>query len=489
VTAVLDVLRTAGRLLWRHWPVLLALYLGAILARYVVLEAAGWVGSYDAVAGSLLLPIAILARLVALVGMLLVLRDGMRQLRAIAPLPADARTRRREFFDALMAGILPFFAFYAAWGYLREDAAAYSARVLEQSTGRDFAEAFGGPDAGGDGLGGDITLTPITVAIVVVAFTLRWLLKRYRNRLPKWFGVFAAYLEAVWVYFAAVVISIGLGHLTSWIGSRQAMVWLADFRETIASAFVPLAWLWEAVEWVLGEAGGIILLPVAWLTIAGVVYGQAVAPKAVAADELGADIVRRVRERYRSLPQRLRMRLADIWGEVVSRFTPIGRAVVLMWRAGPVLIGGFVLLYTLLLGLQGVLELAIPRAFGPQDLDAFWMINDQLIFLIAPLLIEPVRIALVAGGYDAGIGTLRSREAGGPQETDAAASVTSANPRATETGTSAHVPAATTTPEPAAAETAPVGDQGSMTALTNSGHPAADSSSTTNGPDASSGTR
>ncbi|WP_203582384.1 hypothetical protein [Microbacterium hibisci] len=456
MTALLAVPRTAGRLLWRHWPVLLALYLAAILARYVVIEAAGWVGSYNAVAGSLLLPVAILARLIALVAMFLVLRDGMRELRAIAPLPPDAAARRREFFAALMAGILPFFAFYAAWGYLREDAAAYANRVLELSTGRDIAEAVLGTDAGGDGLAGELTLTPITVAIVVVAFALRWLLKRYKDRLPRWFGIFAAYLEAVWVYFAAVVISIGVGYVTSWVATRQGMVWLADLRETIASAFVPLAWLWEAVEWLLGEAGGIILLPVAWLTIAGVVYGQAVAPKAVAVDELGGEVGRRIRSRYRSLPQRLRARLADLWGEIVSRFAPIGRALVLMWRSGPVLIGGFVLLYTLLLALQGVLEWAVPRAFGPQDVDDFWFVNDQLIFLIAPIVIEPIRIALVAGGYDGVIGTLRGRAAVPEERTDAAASVP---------------------------------DQGSTIARTNSGSAVAEASSTANGPDASAGTR
>ncbi|MBD3940663.1 hypothetical protein IF188_02990 [Microbacterium sp. NEAU-LLC] len=455
MTDLLAVLRTAGRLLWRHWPVLLALYLGAILVRYGVIEVAGWVGSYNAVAGSLLLPIAILVRLVALVAMFLVLRDGMRQLRAIAPLPTDGPTRRREFFDALMVGILPFFAFYAAWGYLREDAVAYSLRALELSTGRLLTD-----EARGDGVGGMVTATPLTVAIVVVAFALRWLLKRHRDRLPRGFGFIAAYLEAVWVYFAAIVISDVVGAVTAWVGSRQGMVWLGDIRSLMESVFVPLGWLWGATDWLLGEAGGIILLPIAWLTIAGVLYGQAVAPQAIDATELGGEVGRRIRTRYTSLPARLRSRLADIWSELISRFTPIGNALVLMWRAGPVLIGGFVLLYTLLLWVQGVLEWAIPRAFGPQPL-SFWFINDQLIFLIAPVLIEPVRIALVAGGYDGVIGRLRGRLAGG--ETDAAASGSS-SPQA-------------------------VTDQGSTTALTNSGSPGLDASQTVNGPDTSSATR
>jgi hypothetical protein len=193
----------------------------------------------------------------------------------------------------------------------------------------------------------------------------------------------------------------------------------------------------------------------------------------VATENLGGEVGRRIRSRYRSLPQRLRARLADIWSDLVGRFTPIGRAFVLMWRAGPVLIGGFVLLYTLLLGLQGLLEWAIPRAVGPQDLADFWIVNDQLIFLIAPLLIEPIRIALVAGGYDAVIGKLRTREAEAAEieaktQTDAAAS---ASPEG-----SATVPSV----GPA---------QGATTALTNSGYDPAEPNSTANGPDASSGTK
>lgn len=475
MTNVLEVLRTAGRLLWRHWPVLLALYLGAILARYGVIEFAGWVGSYNAVAGSLLLPVAILVRLIALVAMFLVLRDGMGQLRAISPLPANGPARRREFFDALMVGILPFFAFYAAWGYLREDAVSYSSRVLELSTGRRIAAALLGTEDGGDGLNGAITVTPLTIAIVIVAFALRWLLKRHRDRLPRWFGVFAAYLEAVWVYFAAVVISDVVGAVSAWISTRQGMVWLGDLRAAIENVFAPLGWLWGATEWLLGEAGGIILLPVAWLTIAGVLYGQAVAPAALSTEQLGGDVGHRIRRRYRSLPARLRMRLGDLWSDLIGRFTPIGHALVLMWRAGPVLIGGFVLLYTLLLALQGVLGMVIPRAFGPQDLYDFWFVNDELIFLIAPVLIEPVRIALVAGGYDGVIGRLRGREAAAREAAAGEGEAETTEERDAAASTRSH--------------TVVEADQGSTTALTNSGMPDAENSSTANGPETSSGTR
>lgn len=415
---MIAVLQVAGRLLWRHWPVLLAWYLAALLARYALIEVAGFVGAYSAVAGSLLLPLAILARLIALVAMFLVLRDGMRQLNAIAPLTAEPGARRREFLDALMTGILPFFAFYAAWGYLREDAVAYTARVLEVNSGlrwQEAAEEILGEEGvvaelAGDGQVGELTITPITIAIVVVAFVLRWLWKRHREQLPRWTGGLAAYLEALWVYYTVTVVGLALGFVSSWVGSRQAMVWLADFREAITAGFAPLAWIWEGIEWFLGEAGGIILLPVAWLTIAGVIYGHAVAPRSVSVDGIGGEAVARVRSRYRSLPSRVRSRLADIGSDLVSRFTPIWNALVLMWRSGPVLIGGFVLLYTVLLAVEGLLEWGVTRVVGPHGIDEFWLVWDQLILLIVPLMIEPVRIALIAGGYDAVIGRLIVRQ-------------------------------------------------------------------------------
>lgn len=400
---MIAVLRVAAQLLWRHWPALLALYLAGTLGRYIALEVAGFVGAYSAVAGALLFPLAILSRLVALVAMLLVLRDGMVRLGVLAPLPADRSERRRAFVDALMAGILPFVAFYAAWGYLREDAAAYFSRLLEVNTGLIADDILGGAERAGDGAVGELSLGPVTIAIIVVAFAGRWLWKRYRSRLPRFLAAVAVYLEVLWVYLSVTLIADALNTVVSWVQDRQAMVWLADVREWVGAQLVPVAWVWDAVEWALGEIGGIILLPIAWLTIAGVIYGQAVAPQTA---RLGGGVVLRARARFDTLPSRLRARLIDIWSDLIARFQPIGRALLLMWRAGPVLIGSYILLFTLLLALDAALELGITRVIGPQELGGFWMVNAPLIFLFVPLVIEPLRVVLVAGAYDAVIGRL-----------------------------------------------------------------------------------
>ena len=400
---MIAVLRVAGQLLWRHWPALLALYLAGTLGRYVALEVAGYIGAYSAIAGALLFPLAILARLVALVAMLLVLRDGMVRLGVLAPVPVERAARRRAFVDALLAGILPFVAFYAAWGYLREDAAAYFSRLLEVNTGLIAEDILGGAERAGDGAVGELSLGPLTIAIIVAAFTGRWLWKRYRSRLPKALAAIAVYLEVLWVYLSVTLIADALRIVTEWVQDRQAMVWLADVREWVGAQLVPVAWMWDAVEWALGEIGGIVLLPIAWLTIAGVIYGQAVAPQTA---RLGGTIATRARARFDTLPSRLRARLRDMWSDLIARFQPIGRALLLMWRAGPVLIGSYILLFTVLLALDAFLELGITRVIGPQELSGFWMVNAPLVFLFVPLVIEPLRVVLVASAYDAVIGRL-----------------------------------------------------------------------------------
>lgn len=393
-----------GRLLAAHWPALIAWFLVGILGRYLAIEFAGFVGASTAIGGFLLLPLAILARLISFVAMFLVVRDGMTRLSAIAPQPADGRARRLAFRDALLSAILPFFAVYTAWGFLREDVTAYLNRALEVQSERIFvAGAAGAPAIDTSGTVDKLGFEPWTVAVIVLAFAGRWAWKRWAARVPRWFAVGAVYLEAVWVFLTLYVISDAIGAVAAWVDTRQAMVWLADLRGWLADAVAPLAWAWDAIEWFVGEAGGIILLPLAWLTIAGVVYGQAVAPQGVA---IRVPVVEKVRGRYTSLPQRLRRRLADIGSGLGSRFQPIWRAIVLMWRGGPILIGGYVLLYTVLMLGERLLTVGVTRAIGPHDFWSFWIVADTLILLAVPLVIEPLRTVLVASAYDATIGAL-----------------------------------------------------------------------------------
>lgn len=398
---MLAMLRLTALLVKSTWPQLVAWFLAGTLARYTAIEIAGTVGAHNATAGVLLLPLAVLGRLAALVAMLLVLRSGIMALRGVTPLPRAERNR--DFGSAVLTGMLPFVAFYAARGYLGQDVSAYTNRVLEVTASLSFAEAAATPTGVTQPteqplVAGALAFTPVTVAIIVAAFSLRWLWGRYRTRLPRGFQVAAVYLELLWVYLTVTLIADGLALLTGWIEARQAMVWLSELRNTVGDWFGPLLVAWDALVVALAFIAKVTLEPLAWLAMAGVIYGQTLK---VDTPAVANERVTRVKQRYEAVPAQLRRRVTDLSGGITSRFTPIWKAVVLMWRAGPALIGAYVLGFTLVLMAQQLLEIGVVRLIGPHDLQSFWMVADTLILLTVPLVIEPLRMALVASAHTA----------------------------------------------------------------------------------------
>lgn len=402
---MIGILTRSARLFAAHWPALMAWMAAGTLGHYLVLELAALVGARTALGGILLLPLAALCLLVAYVATFLVLRDGMPALRSIAPLPDNGRERRTAFLDGVLAGILPFVAFYAAWGFIRDDVADYLNGVHTWLRTWGMNAAVQGLTFDSSGTGDQIGFDTVTITILVLAFAGRWAHKRYRSRLPGWTGIPAAYLEVLWVYLAAYIISDLVGIVTDWVSTRQAMVWLGDLRAGLVGAFEPLAVLWDAVEWLLGEAGGLILLPVAWLTIAGVIYGQAIQ---ATAPKLRGRFVQRTRARYRTVPQRVRRRVSDLWSELTGRFRPIGNAIVLMWRAGPVLIAGYVLLYTLITLGENWLIVGLSRAIGPHPTNTIWQPLSVGLVMVMAVLVTPVRTVVIASTYDRTIATIAS---------------------------------------------------------------------------------
>lgn len=391
-----------------HWPALLAWFLAGALGNHLLIQLAALVGAFWATGGALLLPLAVLARLVSYVAMFLVVRDGMPRSQALHPLPTTPAERRSEFVGAVLGSVLPFVAFYTAWGLMYQDNQIYVSRILQLVSAATLQQAVDGTSGAiGDGRMGGVGLNVPTVAVIVAAFVLRWLGKRWAGRLPKAAVLGAVYLEVLWVYLSATVISDVVSTASTWVSTRQGMLWLDAAHAWAVERVAFVGWLWDGMGWLLGEAGGVILLPLAWLAIAGVVYGQAVAPEPVAVHHR---LVDSARSRWALLPGRVRSRLADLGRDFVSRFRPIGRAFVLMWRAGPVLIGGYVLLFTLLLALSSVLGIALSRVIGPHDLGLFWTANALIITLVPMIVIEPLRIGLVAGAYDEVIGRLVRRD-------------------------------------------------------------------------------
>lgn len=395
------------RLLWRHWPALVAWFLGGMLARYWVIKLAGFVGGHWPTGGMLLVPIAILFRLVSFVAMFLVLRDGMRTLNQLSPEPEGKRASRRAFMDAVLGGIIPFFTFYVSFGYLRDDMVFYTQEAMLTHSGNQFTKLAetGLLTEHTPYIAADFDLSLTTIAMALVAYTFRWLWKKKRSHFPSFLAPLALYAEAIWVFITLTLIRDGMSGVTAWVDGRVAMDWAQNIREVISDWFDPLIWVWDSIAWVIGALGSVILEPLAWLTIAGVIYGQAVAANA---PQVQSGLLTRARGQYDRIPSALQRRLKDVGVDFASRFTPIWKAWVLMWRSGPLLIGTYVLVYSALVFAQGLLTWGLPRLLGPHEFGSFWLVVSPALFLLVPLIIEPIKFALVAGSYDETLAKLRN---------------------------------------------------------------------------------
>lgn len=394
---VIEIFIRTGRMMLARWPILLSVFLAGWLAHYLLIQLAGFVGAYTGIGGFLVLPLAVIASLLSYVAMFLVLRPEMPGYQALLAAGEDAvdRTRREErraFVDITLAAILPFFLFYAAWQLLKDDVQDYADIALGINQGR----IFDGEST--EGSVTDVEFGWVSISIIVVAYAGRYLLKRHSERLPRWTALVAVYLEAVWIYFFLFFAQNWLDVARTWIAGRQASVWLADAREWLGETVAPVAWLWDGIGWVINEVGAIVLLPLAWLTLAGVVLGRALA-RAKLGLTLRDRRIDRARERFAALPAPVARRLRDIGSDFVARWKPLTDALVLMWRAGPIQLGLYVLGSTVLVAAVEWSTRAVAVLIGPRDL-TFWFAWDELIGFAVMLLWEPLRIALIAAAYD-----------------------------------------------------------------------------------------
>jgi hypothetical protein len=222
--------------------------------------------------------------------------------------------------------------------------------------------------------------------VLVIALAARLLFTRLRERLPSWTLAVAAYAEVLWTFMLFTLVGQWWADVREWLGERAVTGWLQSIGDWFAAHIAPVAVLWEGALWTMGFCAGVLLVPAAWLTVAGVIYGTT----------------------FDSTPPSMRRGLAAVRGPVATtlarslmqRFESLWAAVAVIWRGGPVLFGAIVLAYALWalaerLGTRGILQL-----FGGHDQD-FWAAFLPLILVAVTAVAEPLRVAIVATAYDA----------------------------------------------------------------------------------------
>lgn len=330
------------RLLVRHWPVLLVIFLLGAAVRELVLWGSFELSREHPVLASITVTLAPLATLTSFILMLRTLVPSMQHVQGEGESTVTQRMR------IVSGALVPFLALYAAQGYLRDD----MRRFVNETFSDEFRNTnfFGGEDMADRTIG--TVGTPVLVATVVAALVLRWLVDRLDLPEKHWgFGFLAAWLEVIWLAFAAKSLTTQWSGVQGWVLDRRAVDWVVDAWEAVTGLLGPVgsaltavtSWVWG----VLGDFDVLVVVPLAWLVVGAVVYGTSlgdpVEPPEVPVPERIASRVRtieelvavaRVRQRLSLLPDWLRDWLAQPIASFTSRFTALGTGLRTLVRAG-----------------------------------------------------------------------------------------------------------------------------------------------------------
>lgn len=365
-------LRTFGRILAQHWLAMAAWFVGGEAMHQLLIQLAGFIGGYTTLGGLLVLPLAVAAKLIAYVAMYLTVRPSL-------PHVSDT-TGYRAFAGAILASILPFFALYSAWGMLNADFIAF-ARIASDIA---FRETGFDADQLAD-RGGLIAVGALPVAVLVIALVTRLLLSKFHRRLPAWTVGLAAYAEVLWTFMLFTLVAQWWSGVRDWLDERVGMTWMQAIGDWFAMHAAPVAVVWEGSVWLLGILATVLLMPAAWLAVAGVVYGTTF-------DAAPAPVQRRL--------DAVRGTASTLTSTLLHRFESLWAALAVIWRGGPVLFAATVLAYAVWglaqwWGTRGVLVLV-----GGRDSD-FWAAFLPLILVGIGAVFEPLRVAVIATAYEA----------------------------------------------------------------------------------------
>lgn len=396
------VLATAGRLIVRHWPVLVALCLAGFAARELAMRAAVRTSEVDGVLGFLVLVFAPLATLTALVLMLRVIRSSLPWLRLATAASNEqtviAGSRPYRLLNYLGSALVPFLAVYASYGYLKEDVGEYGYRVFAAAAFGD-AEIFSGKQI--DVLSRLPFTFGATLAVaVLLAVALRWLLTRFAGR-PRlgWLGVLGAYVEVLWITIVAWTLAEFQGTATKWAEGRRVVQWVKDTWSTVMDAIGPLAApVRAATGWlggVLGSVDAVLVVPLAWLAVGAVVYGHRVAPPPPE-----SELVRQASRRWSVIPGPVRRVTGAVTADVRERFGPLVDGLRLVLRAGlaPMLLFCLAFLVAQTAG-EWLWELE-RMLIGPRDINTVWRAVDGPLSLFNDLVSTVLLVCLLGAAID-----------------------------------------------------------------------------------------
>lgn len=378
LTDALTVLGTTARLIGRHWPTLLAITIFGYAARDGLLTLAMKASAISSAFGSLVLALVPIAVLTSYILCFMVLRPSL------PGLTASARTKGRLIGDVGSA-LVPFFVIYSAYGIygtrsdLQADFGDYLYAILwdgDITQAKDARMPF------------DLTTAMLVVAGCTIGLRtiLDWWKRASRFAL---IGYVKAYLDVISIIVIWVTI---LKPGWDWVTDRQAVNAVTSLLSSTDQKLGPFSVqpMWEGAT---SAVEPVILLPVAWLAVAAVVYGDKLR-------DLPSPVEFRTYRRFSVLPKRARKAVMGISAAPRERFAAIILAVRVLRRANlPMMLLfclAFVVVRTVPKGLWELERLIV----GPQDLETVWIPLSALLAVLNGAIGASILICLVAAGAE-----------------------------------------------------------------------------------------
>ncbi len=368
-----QVVATAGRLVLRHWPALLALSLAGAGLRSGVVWAAVEVSDWVGWAGQLILVLAPLGYLVPIVWMLHLCRGSLPQLRQIESVERpEAVTERRErrLVDVAVSVLVPFLAVYVSYGLLQDDLDRFQNEASFDEFSQGIVSGLMGEGVDIDPAG-RIGVYPVQVAvmIVLVAFVARWLLGRVERSLRFLAIAFAGALVEVY-YTGQVARQVNLVRAegTAWLEDRVVVSEVQGRYDAVVSDLGPLASPVDtATTWLFGLLGAIdavVVVPVAWLAVGAVVLGHRLTPAPSPTHPL--------LDTMTAIPEPVRRAAAGLLDDIRERWSTFWSSLRVLATGGllPMLVFGVVFL--LVIRVPVLLSEGIRLLVGPTDFWTWW---------------------------------------------------------------------------------------------------------------------
>lgn len=414
MTTIADIVRPlilAARLLARFWPQLLLIGALGYIARDLLLEAAVAVGLRHPLGGMIVLSLVVLAKLLVVVTMFAALRPGLPALAALrtdaagvaaqaSPQPPTERT-----LAISAAVILPFFAYYAAWGFLGDTVREYSRLALARVPFGERLEIF------------ELLRSRGLIAAILACWTIRWLAKRMNERShAPWWRLLIVATDASWIFIGLYALDRLKDDFIRWIGASSLIEELSLYAPPLSMAahaaegFVPAEFRQPGA---LEQAQSLFfyaLLPLVWLVMAAIINGYDLSSARAPAPTAPA--------RAATWRKWLHDFLSHFIGGYRARYRPVWTCLGLTLGTGLGTLLAFVVAYRALAWIGAWLWYAATRTLGPYDLDTWQLVAGVMgIFIGSPsdlddgILLDAARIALLAAVLEHAVSTQRGLRA------------------------------------------------------------------------------